>query len=552
MRTRQALEFPPRADDDARGDVGGALLFASRSAHHDHRPRQARYHPLERCLSPYGLRRCVRSVGGWGGAVDGDRSDSHAWRPRVGARPPPAAELGEALTAPALIGVQTRRDFEALQRFCPSRRGGTVVSPASIDPVELTALAESRAPRALIERLRTPLGSRLLVVGVDRIDYTKWIQQRIDAIDRASRQGSVSPDDVEFVQIAEPSRMGLAAYRELRLEVERRAHDVASNWLRSDGTSAMRLVTEPCDRRYAAAILSAADVALVTGRCVAARRWQRSRVDRRRNCPSGRAGRICETRHGSTSSGRGTVVDVAAPGVRFRMATRRCRVFGPTAARRETGSPSRRVESSTTSATSLGQMELMALRWWSKVRVVATDRTETDQSVGGSHHARPRAPSVVFAPDTRRRADSIAFSLPARRPWSRRYWRRRSGTSTGCRRIVSGQRSTRTALGWGFASPGVRRPSGGYRACMSNQPSTPSNETDSSPRAAGSAEAGQDSTVTDWHGQEVDRDIEAADDALALAGGDEAAAEEIFDDIRPEHPSDRFKVPADQRPGTLD
>jgi len=99
-----------------------------------------------------------------------------------------------------------------------------VVSPASIDPVELTALAGSRATRALIERFRTPLGSRLPVVGVDRIDYTKAIPQRIDAIDRAFRQGSVSPDDVEFVQIAEPSRMGLAAYRELRLEVERRAH----------------------------------------------------------------------------------------------------------------------------------------------------------------------------------------------------------------------------------------------------------------------------------------------------------------------------------------
>ena len=40
-------------------------------------------------------------------------------------------------------------------------------------------------------------------------------------------------------------------------------------------------------------------------------------------------------------------------------------------------------------------------------------------------------------------------------------------------------------------------------------------------------------------------------DALALAGGDESAAEEIFDDIRPDHPSDQFKVPADQREGTL-
>jgi len=80
--------------------------------------------------------------------------------------------------------VQTRRDFEALQRFCPSRRGGTLVSPASIDPVELTALAESRA---LIERLRTPLGSRLLVVGVDRIDYTKAIPQRMDGIEHLVR-----------------------------------------------------------------------------------------------------------------------------------------------------------------------------------------------------------------------------------------------------------------------------------------------------------------------------------------------------------------------------
>ena len=62
---------------------------------------------------------------------------------------------------------------------------------------------------------------------------------------------------------------------------------------------------------------------------------------------------------------------------------------------------------------------------------------------------------------------------------------------------------------------------------------------------------GRDSTVTDWHGQEVDRDMEAADEALALAGGDESAAEEIFDDIRADHPSDQFKVPANEREGTL-
>jgi hypothetical protein len=56
------------------------------------------------------------------------------------------------------------------------------------------------------------------------------------------------------------------------------------------------------------------------------------------------------------------------------------------------------------------------------------------------------------------------------------------------------------------------------------------------------------STVDDWHGQEVDRDIQAADEAMERAGGDEGAAQEIFEEIRPEHPSDQWKVPADERP----
>jgi hypothetical protein len=63
---------------------------------------------------------------------------------------------------------------------------------------------------------------------------------------------------------------------------------------------------------------------------------------------------------------------------------------------------------------------------------------------------------------------------------------------------------------------------------------------------------GQDSTVTDWHGQEVDRDVDAANDALELADGDETEAEKIFDDIRPDHPSDQFKVPAEEREGTIE
>lgn len=75
---------------------------------------------------------------------------------------------------------------------------------------------------------------------------------------------------------------------------------------------------------------------------------------------------------------------------------------------------------------------------------------------------------------------------------------------------------------------------------------------DGSDRPACDAAWGSDSTVHDWHGQEVDRDVEAAEEALRLAGGDPDRAEDIFDDIRPDHPSDQFKVPASERPGTID
>jgi hypothetical protein len=60
------------------------------------------------------------------------------------------------------------------------------------------------------------------------------------------------------------------------------------------------------------------------------------------------------------------------------------------------------------------------------------------------------------------------------------------------------------------------------------------------------------STVNDWHGQEVQRDADAADRAVEAADGDLDAAERIFDEERPEHPSDKYKVDAAEREGTLD
>ncbi len=61
-----------------------------------------------------------------------------------------------------------------------------------------------------------------------------------------------------------------------------------------------------------------------------------------------------------------------------------------------------------------------------------------------------------------------------------------------------------------------------------------------------------DSTVDDWHGQDVQRDTDAADKAVVEAGGDMVEAAELFEKERPEHRADRFNVDAHDREGTPD
>ena len=57
------------------------------------------------------------------------------------------------------------------------------------------------------------------------------------------------------------------------------------------------------------------------------------------------------------------------------------------------------------------------------------------------------------------------------------------------------------------------------------------------------------STVDDWHGQDVQRDTDLADEALRKAGGDETAAAEIFEAEQEPHRAVAHNVPEAQREG---
>ena len=93
--------------------------------------------------------------------------------------------------------------------------------PISIDTAQLDSLARSQETIDRAREIRRELGDpEVLMLGVDRMDYTKGIRHRIKAFGELLNDGSISPGEATLVQIATPSRERIEHYRQLRDDVE--------------------------------------------------------------------------------------------------------------------------------------------------------------------------------------------------------------------------------------------------------------------------------------------------------------------------------------------
>src|SRR6185312_10544646 len=115
----------------------------------------------------------------------------------VGFQRPLAAQNFLQLTE-RLLGLNPKEDRVEFD-------GRTVVArafPISIDVDEYEQEAADPEVQAAARRLRQELGEdRRLLLGVDRLDYTKGIEQRLKAYRELLRDGTVSNDDVVLVQV---------------------------------------------------------------------------------------------------------------------------------------------------------------------------------------------------------------------------------------------------------------------------------------------------------------------------------------------------------------
>ncbi len=100
------------------------------------------------------------------------------------------------------------------------RRVLTAAHPISIDARTLAQDARSNATERHLRGLRAQFGGRRILLGVDRLDYTKGIIERLRTIELLLEERPELRGRLAFVQIAVPSRGEVREYRELRRKVE--------------------------------------------------------------------------------------------------------------------------------------------------------------------------------------------------------------------------------------------------------------------------------------------------------------------------------------------
>ena len=141
-------------------------------------------------------------------------------------------------------------------------RAGTF--PISIDSAGFEAIARRPEVRARAAEIRQALGHpKTVLLGVDRLDYTKGIGHRLKAYGELLQDGRLrSPDDV-LVLVASPSRERVEQYRRLRDEVEVTVGRINGEF-GEVGSAPVHYLHQSYPQEEMAALYLAADVMLVT------------------------------------------------------------------------------------------------------------------------------------------------------------------------------------------------------------------------------------------------------------------------------------------------
>jgi trehalose 6-phosphate synthase len=211
---------------------------------------------------------------------------------------PRRAELLRGMLGADLVGFQTTYGAENFCRLAArllhletegariAVDGRTVRAkafPISIDTREMEELGRDPDVIMRAARLRADLGEPgKVILGVDRLDYTKGIEHRIKAYRELLVDGRLKVEDTVMVQVAVPSRERVENYKVLRDRVEREVGRINGEFGRV-GVPPVHYLNQSFDRPEVAALYRAADVMVVTplrdGMNLVAKEYVAARVD---------------------------------------------------------------------------------------------------------------------------------------------------------------------------------------------------------------------------------------------------------------------------------
>src|SRR6188472_37921 len=187
-------------------------------------------------------------------------------------------ELIEAMLAYDLIGFQTDDDCENFLSYLQSElglkiQGGVVTSrygksrcavfPIGIDVEKFALQAAKASSHPDVSRLRRSLNGEQLAIGVDRLDYSKGLVNRINAFDRMWTLQPSLARTVSLLQIATPSRGAIEAYGNLQTELARLVSDVNGTHGEVDWTP-IRYLNKGFSQTVLAGLYRTAQVGVVT------------------------------------------------------------------------------------------------------------------------------------------------------------------------------------------------------------------------------------------------------------------------------------------------
>ena len=187
--------------------------------------------------------------------------------------------LVRSLFAYDLVGFQTGNDLQAFQDYAEREAGGQAGDdgtiraygtsvraarfPISIDPPVVAARAVRAARTRQATRLRDSVSGRRLIIGVDRLDYTKGLVHRLDAVERLLETRPQHRRGIVVLQIAPPSREDVPEYRQIRAELDARIGRINGRFAEPDQLP-LRYVNRRFRQETLFGFYRASRVALVT------------------------------------------------------------------------------------------------------------------------------------------------------------------------------------------------------------------------------------------------------------------------------------------------